>query len=83
MFITPVIRREKSTIYNNTIMRDTKNNGFASMKKADVQKIARLGGLTVSRNREHMAEIGRKGGEKSGLSRQNKIAEQNREQWKP
>lgn len=64
-------------------MRDTKNNGFASMKKADVQKIARLGGLTVSRNREHMAEIGRKGGEKSGQSRQNKIAEQNREQWKP
>jgi hypothetical protein len=31
--------------------------------------IARSGGIAVSRNREHMAIIGRKGGEASGRKR--------------
>lgn len=47
----------------------TKNRGFASMDKELQKAIARKGGLAVSRNREHMANIGRMGGEKSGESR--------------
>jgi uncharacterized protein len=52
----------------------TSERGFASMDK-DVQKsIASKGGKAVSRNREHMAEIGRKGGEASGERRKKKAA---------
>lgn len=47
----------------------TANRGFASMDPERQREIARKGGATVSRNRAHMAEIGRKGGEASGLSR--------------
>jgi uncharacterized protein len=36
--------------------------GFAAMNPATQREIARKGGQTVSRNREHMAEIGRRGG---------------------
>ena len=39
------------------------------MDKEKQREIARKGGLTLSRNRQHMAEIGSKGGEKSGESR--------------
>ena len=39
------------------------------------KEAARKGGLAVSRDREHMAEIGRKGGESSGESRGKKNAE--------
>ena len=46
-------------------MANTKNRGFASMTKEQVSEIARKGGLAVSQNREYMATIGRKGGEKS------------------
>lgn len=36
--------------------------GFSAMSEEKQKEIARLGGLAVSRNREHMAAIGRKGG---------------------
>jgi general stress protein YciG len=36
------------------------------------REIARKGGATVSQNREHMAQIGRRGGEASGHSRSNR-----------
>ncbi len=39
--------------------------GFAAMDEKKQREIARKGGETVSRNREHMAEIGRKGGKAS------------------
>jgi general stress protein YciG len=47
----------------------TANRGFASMDPEQQRAIARKGGLTVSRNREHMAQIGRKGGEASGAKK--------------
>lgn len=39
--------------------------GFAAMSPEQQREIARKGGLTVSRNRRHMADIGRVGGEHS------------------
>jgi len=36
--------------------------GFAAMDEQKQREIARKGGETVSRNRQHMAQIGRKGG---------------------
>jgi uncharacterized protein len=39
--------------------------GFAAMTPEQQRDIARKGGLTVSRNRRHMADIGRVGGEHS------------------
>ena len=36
--------------------------GFAAMDDQKQREIASKGGKAVSRNREHMAEIGRKGG---------------------
>lgn len=50
----------------------TANRGFASMDPERQREIARKGGATVSQNREHMAQIGRKGGEASGTSRSNR-----------
>jgi general stress protein YciG len=47
----------------------TSNRGFASMDAAQQREIARMGGAAVSGNREHMAQIGRKGGEASAESR--------------
>jgi hypothetical protein len=47
----------------------TSNRGFASMDAAQQREIARMGGEAVSGNREHMAQIGRKGGEASAESR--------------
>lgn len=47
----------------------THNRGFASMSEADQREIARMGGAAVSENREHMAAIGRKGGEASAEAR--------------
>jgi general stress protein YciG len=49
----------------------TSNRGFASMDAAQQREIARMGGAAVSGNREHMAQIGRKGGEASAESRAN------------
>ncbi|HEV8694206.1 MAG TPA: KGG domain-containing protein [Lysobacter sp.] len=42
--------------------------GFAGMDDEQQRKIAQKGGEAVSRNRQHMSEIGRKGGEASGGS---------------
>jgi len=39
--------------------------GFAAMDEAKQREIAKKGGETVSRNRQHMAQIGRKGGQNS------------------
>ncbi len=36
--------------------------GFAAMDENKQREIARKGGETVSKNRAHMAQIGRKGG---------------------
>jgi general stress protein YciG len=52
----------------------TSNRGFASMDGEQQREIARLGGMAVSENREHMAAIGRKGGEASAESRANERA---------
>jgi uncharacterized protein len=43
--------------------------GLASADEETRQRVASLGGRAVSENREHMAEIGRKGGEKSRSNR--------------
>lgn len=40
----------------------SKKNGFTHMSKEEHIVVARKGGLAISQNREHMAEIGRKGG---------------------
>lgn len=64
-------------------MKRTANRGFASMDREQQRAIARKGGLAVSQNRQHMAEIGKKGGESSGESRGKKSAlreNQNQEQ---
>ncbi|TZF88487.1 KGG domain-containing protein [Cognatilysobacter lacus] len=42
------------------------NRGFAAMDPREQREIARKGGEAVSQDREHMAAIGRKGGEASG-----------------
>ena len=39
--------------------------GLASADEQTRQRVAREGGTTVSRDRKHMSEIGRKGGENS------------------
>ena len=44
---------------------DTSNRGFASMDNEKQRKIAQKGGEAVSQDREHMSQIGRKGGEHS------------------
>ncbi len=57
----------------------THNRGFASMSEADQREIARMGGTAVSENREHMAAIGRKGGEASAETRAaNRLAAKSR-----
>ena len=48
---------------------DNNNNsgrGFAGMDDDKQRKIAQKGGEAVSRDRQHMSDIGRKGGEASG-----------------
>ena len=50
---------------DNTRSGDTSNRGFASMDDDKQRKIAQKGGEAVSQDREHMSEIGRKGGEAS------------------
>ena len=57
------------------MVKNSGNNrarGFAAMDEQKQREIAKKGGETVSRNREHMAQIGRKGGMNShGGQRQN------------
>ena len=43
--------------------------GFAGLDAEERRRIAEKGGETVSKDREHMSEIGRKGGEASGEKR--------------
>ena len=43
--------------------------GFASMDPDKQRKIASKGGKAVSKDRKHMSEIGRKGGENSHRNR--------------
>lgn len=52
-------------------MRNTKNRGFASMDAIKQKEIAKLGGIAVSTNRQHMSKIGKKGGTVSGISKRN------------
>jgi general stress protein YciG len=42
---------------------NSSNRGFAAMDDDQQREIASKGGKAVSRDREHMADIGRKGGE--------------------
>lgn len=42
--------------------RNTDKRGLASASEATRERVARAGGAAVSQDREHMAEIGRKGG---------------------
>ena len=48
--------------------RKPRPRGFAAMKKADVLRIAALGGKTISKDRKHMALIGGIGGQNSHKS---------------
>jgi general stress protein YciG len=50
---------------NRTGRQKKSRRGFAAMSPEQQREIARKGGLTVSRNRRHMADIGRVGGEHS------------------
>jgi general stress protein YciG len=50
---------------NDTKRGGTSNRGFASMDDDKQRRIAQKGGEAVSQDREHMSEIGRKGGEAS------------------
>jgi general stress protein YciG len=51
---------------NNDSNGGRSNRGFAAMDPREQREIARKGGAAVSQDREHMAAIGRKGGEASG-----------------
>jgi uncharacterized protein len=55
----------------------TANRGFASMDAEQQKSIASKGGKAVSRNREHMAQIGRKGGEASRTARKKRKEQSN------
>jgi general stress protein YciG len=57
---------------NTNNPRGTSNRGFASMDPEMQRKIAQKGGEAVSRDREHMSMIGRKGGEASGGGNRNR-----------
>jgi general stress protein YciG len=48
-------------------LRKPRPRGFAAMKKADVLKIAALGGKTISKDRRWMQELGARGGRNSHL----------------
>jgi general stress protein YciG len=50
---------------DNSNRNESGNRGFASMDDDKQRKIAQKGGEAVSQDREHMSEIGRKGGEQS------------------
>lgn len=57
---------------------EKKRRGFAAMEPEAQKEIARLGGRTISENKDYMAEIGQRGGLKSAqLRRDAKKKEQN------
>lgn len=51
------------------------NQGFANLSPEKRKEIARKGGEAVSRNREHMSIIGRKGGEASGAKKRSTVSQ--------
>jgi general stress protein YciG len=53
----------------------SQERGFAAMSEEERRRIAEKGGETVSKDREHMSEIGRKGGEVSGEKRREESEE--------
>ena len=57
--------RRSTTTESRTSRQKKSRRGFAAMSPEQQRDIARKGGLTVSRNRRHMADIGRIGGEHS------------------
>lgn len=57
--------RRSATTESRTSRGKKSRRGFAAMSPEQQREIARKGGLTVSRNRRHMADIGRIGGEHS------------------
>ena len=50
----------------NRSQSQNEGRGFAGMDDDKQRKIAQKGGEAVSRDRQHMSDIGRKGGEASG-----------------
>jgi len=60
----PTARRAAGPV-SRTGRQKKSRRGFAAMSPEQQREIARKGGLTVSRNRRHMANIGRVGGEHS------------------
>jgi general stress protein YciG len=57
---------------NRSERSGARERGFAAMDAQQQRAIARKGGQAVSANRQHMSEIGRKGGEASrGGNRKN------------
>ena len=50
---------------------NSSKRGLASADKATRERVAHMGGAAVSGNREHMSEIGRKGGERSHGNKKN------------
>lgn len=50
-------------------METTKKQGFASLSPEKRRELARKGGHATSINREHMAIIGRKGGETANANK--------------
>src|SRR5688572_29803169 len=69
--MTTMANRNQGQNQGSSPRSGTSNRGFASMDAAQQREIARMGGAAVSGNREHMAQIGRKGGEASAESRAN------------
>jgi uncharacterized protein len=65
-------RRTTAAPAARTTRAKKSRRGFAAMSPEQQREIARKGGLTVSRNRRHMAEIGRIGGERSHGGRQSR-----------
>jgi len=57
--------RRSGTSQARTGRQKKSRRGFAAMSPEQQREIARKGGVTVSRNRRHMADIGRVGGEHS------------------
>jgi hypothetical protein len=53
----------------NSRSGNSHERGFAAMSDSDQREIARKGGEAVSQDRQHMADIGRKGGSASAESR--------------
>lgn len=49
-----------------TSNQNTRGRGLASASQETRQRVASAGGRAVSNDREHMAEIGRKGGRSRG-----------------